>query len=91
MRKPGGYFIAADPYGPAIEHDTFTCHHCNRVIFVNAFQDPTERGGCCPRCVRLICKDCVNVAMRGKTCDPWEEKMARMEARYMFLRDAGLT
>lgn len=68
------------------ECDTFTCFHCNRVVFVKPKCDPADLGGLCKGCMKLICANCV-----GKgNCDPWEEQMKRAEARYLFLCDAGL-
>ena len=76
MRKPGGYSIITDPdLASPIEHDTFTCVHCNRVVFVKPRCDPADMGGRCACCDGLICKHCV-----GKGCDPLEKKIERMEA-----------
>ena len=85
MRKPTGYLQV---FGPAKvqEQDTFTCHHCNRVVFVKPKCDPADLGGLCKQCMRLICPRC---AAKGR-CDPHEEKMRRAEAAYHFRRDAGL-
>jgi len=80
MRKPGGYSIITDPAMPrAQEADTFTCQHCNHVVFVKPMCDPAEMGGRCTCCDGLICKHCV-----GKGCDPMEEKLRRLEARRSY-------
>lgn len=65
---------------------TFTCQHCQKVTFVRAGCNPTDLGGFCWKCDQLICPKCVN---KG-TCDPWEEQMKRMEARYEFRKSAGI-
>lgn len=84
MRNPGGYSIITDPETGIKEADTFTCQHCNRVIFVKPFADPASMGGRCSCCDGLICPNCV-----GKGCDPMEEKLKRQEASYEALRSYG--
>jgi hypothetical protein len=71
-----GYFVERHPDRPPVEEDTFTCGHCNRVVFVPAKCSPTDLGGLCSCCSKLICPSCV-----GRGCDPMEEKMARWETR----------
>jgi hypothetical protein len=65
---------------------TYTCKHCNTVVFVAAKEDPANIGGLCKSCMGLICPNCV---AQGN-CDPYEEKLKRQEARYHMLRDIGL-
>ena len=78
MRRPGGYAVLMDPANPgAVERDTFTCSHCNGVVFVQPKQDPTEMGGFCRLCYGHICKGCASTMK----CDPFEKKLERMEAR----------
>ena len=80
MRKPGGYSIIIDPaYARPQEADTFTCQHCQCVVFVKPMCDPADMGGRCTCCDKLICKNCV-----GKGCDPVEEKLQRLEARRYY-------
>ncbi|WP_257318451.1 hypothetical protein [Shinella pollutisoli] len=78
MRSPGGILICTDVTGAAREADTFTCAHCNAVVIVKPMTDPAEMGGRCRMCDGLICKRC---AARG-VCDPFEEKLKRIEASY---------
>jgi len=66
--------------------DSFTCFHCGRVVFVKPRCDPADMGGFCRVCAKLVCQDC---NAKGR-CDPWEEQMQRMEAKYNFRKDAGL-
>ena len=80
MRKPGGYSIITDPaFASAREADTFTCYHCQKIIFVKPLCDPAEMGGRCTICDKLICKHCV-----GNGCDPFERKLERLEARRSY-------
>lgn len=74
MRNPGGYSIVIEPGKRDVEHDTFTCKHCCKVVFVKPMCDPADMGGRCTCCNGLICKHCV-----GKGCDPLEEKLRRWE------------
>ena len=82
MLRPQGYACIAEPNTTGIELDTFSCGHCNRVRHVKPKQDPTEVGGLCKTCMRLICPACVN---RGH-CDPLEEKIERLERTLDFDR-----
>lgn len=73
MLKPGGYALWMDPEGNK-EQDTFTCNHCNTVVYVKAAASPTEAGGWCNLCMRLLCMNCA-----GKECVPFEKKMEMWE------------
>lgn len=74
-----------------IERDTFTCNHCNSVHTIKPFVRPEDSHGYCDKCEKLVCPRCVERSRQnGQRCDPWEEQMRRMEARYTFRRDAGL-
>ena len=80
MRNPGGYAFIFDPgvdvFNGIREYDTFSCVHCNKVVFVKPRCDPADAGGFCTCCGDHICKDCV-----GKPCDHLQKKLARMETR----------
>lgn len=85
MRNPGGYAVVFDPSltGGKKEMDTFTCHHCSRIVHVNT---PEDAGGMCKVCMKLICGPCV-----GKgTCTPWERKLEKIESRERARRSYGL-
>lgn len=86
MRKPGGYAVWTDADGQVKETDTFTCHHCQFVVFVPARTDPANLGGLCKQCMGLICPTCVAKGI----CTPFEKALEQMEARGRFLRSAGL-
>lgn len=79
VRGLSGYATLTDPSfagGRAKEADTFTCGHCNSIVHIT-YKCPVEQlGGRCTICDALICSHCVD---KG-TCDPFEEKLKRMEA-----------
>lgn len=95
MRKPEGYVTVVGDIGPGeitvvdsatgLRHveqeiDTFQCGHCQRTVHVPPRADPASVGGGCFVCQRNICPACVD---RG-ICVPWEEMLARMEARRSY-------
>lgn len=86
MRNAQGYLSVFDPEGTHREEDSFTCFHCNKIVFVPARASPTSLGGLCYVCNELICPACVE---KG-ACDPLEEKLKRQEARAHALRSYGL-
>lgn len=76
MRRAQGYAIKVDPAFPMPEErDTFTCAHCNCVVFVKPLADPSEMGGFCRMCMNHICKHCVATG----ECEPFEKKLEAME------------
>ena len=80
MRNPQGYAVINDVSadgGLVGEVDTFTCKHCQHIVHVPVRADPATMGGLCRQCMGLICPRCVD----KQTCTPWEQSMARMEAR----------
>lgn len=83
--KAQGCGTESGPLG-SIREDFFVCHHDQRIVVVKPREDPANMGGLCKTCMKLICPKCVT---KG-TCDPWEEQMARAEARQRFLRSAGI-
>lgn len=88
MIKAGNYSFATDRITGKIikEQDSYTCFHCQRVVMVQPRQKGEDVGGYCGVCKKLICPVCV-----GKgSCNPWQEQMAKIEARERFLRSAGL-
>jgi hypothetical protein len=78
--KRSGYSVITEPGKADVEQDTFTCGHCNHVVFVKPRCDPADMGGRCTCCDRLICPKCV-----GHACDVIEKKLDRMEARGRLL------
>lgn len=85
MHRPGGYAFTFDVGGIRQEADTFTCNHCNKVVFVKPKCDPADLGGMCRICAKMICPTCVDLGV----CDPVEKKLEREEARYHALRSYG--
>ena len=78
MRGTTGYATLFDPDfrgGHPKEADTFTCGHCNRIVHIKPMAPLGDLGGRCGMCDTLICPDCV----RTGQCDPFEEKLKRME------------
>lgn len=97
MRKPGGYgqlichderAVAFDANGRTVgkECDTFSCKHCNRVVFVNTRDRPEDVGGFCRCCTGLICGPCVDTGV----CTPLEQRLQAMEQRADALRSYGM-
>lgn len=76
MRRPGGYAIWTDPNKPTIERDSFTCVHCNNIVFVEPRQAPSDAGGWCMQCNKPICQNC---AKDGR-CIPFLRKIDQEEA-----------
>ncbi len=81
MRKPQGYAVISDP-NAVKECDTFTCCHCNGIVFVKARCDPSEAGGFCRLCYKHTCPKCADAGR----CDPFEKRLAQYEARANLLR-----
>lgn len=90
MLRPQGYGVLTGPDGNVKEADSFTCHHCQRIVFVKPRCSPSDAGGWCSICAKLICSPCLGRMSRGGGCVPWEKKMEKMEARDRFLRSAGI-
>lgn len=86
MRNPQGYATWTGPTGVNKEQDTFTCCHCNTVIFVAPLVGAAEMGGFCRLCMSLICGTC---AGKG-SCTPWEKQMEKAESRDRMLRSIGI-
>jgi hypothetical protein len=84
MRRPGGYLHITEPGKPDVERDTFTCGHCNAIVTVEPACDPSEAGGFCRMCMGHICGPCADLG----SCEPFEKKLERMEARDRLRRAA---
>ncbi len=86
MRRAQGYLVIVDPYAAKpLEHDTFTCHHCNVVVVVELKADPDKLGGFCRLCMKQICPTCLN-----GNCTPFEKKLEAIEARDRLTRAIGV-
>ena len=80
MRGLTGYATITSPEGMKREADTFTCAHCNTIVHVKPRGPLEELGGRCTICDSLICQHCVDT----RTCDPFEKKLLRLEARKAY-------
>lgn len=81
MRRARGYAVIVDPNAPLRECDTFTCCHCQRVVFIRPFSDASDAGGFCRLCFKHICGPCADTG----TCTPFEKRLEEMEGRRQFL------
>jgi len=77
LRRAQGYATMSEPDRTMVECDTFTCGHCQRVVFVPPKADPAACGGWCGRCAALICGPCSGLG----TCQPFEQQLEAMEAK----------
>ena len=89
MRKAQGYAITTEPGKRDVEEDTFTCCHCNSLVFVSdpktgAPVPPDQVGGFCTLCYAHTCTKCADIG----GCEPFEKKMEKMEARDRLMRAA---
>lgn len=82
MRKPGGYAIWTGPDGQQKERDTFSCTHCNTVVFVPPRADPSALGGFCMACHKHICGPCADKGI----CAPLMKRIRASEDRDRFRR-----
>lgn len=80
MRNAQGYAVTVNPDGSVHEEDTFTCEHCNGVVYLKAQQDPASIGFC-RMCMKPICGPC---AHHG--CTPFEKRMEELERRDRLMR-----
>jgi hypothetical protein len=81
--KPGGLVWVNDGY-TTVEHESYTCGHCNRIVVVPHKERPENMGDICHGCMHLICADCV-----GRGCRPIEKWCEQEEARGRFRRELG--
>jgi hypothetical protein len=84
FRGRGGHAVWTGPHGPVVEMDTFTCGHCQRIVFVKP--KPAEPpGGLCHICFHLLCDSCVGL---GK-CIPFEKQLEEIERKDRIARTRG--
>jgi hypothetical protein len=91
MRRPQGQATIFSPDG-IIERDTFTCHHCQKVVTVKPLQDPSaiEYGGTCKGCMRFICAPCVGAMTTLGKCIPFEKRLEAYERGRAFAEAVGV-
>lgn len=87
MRNPGGYGVWHDPDAdqPIKEVDSYSCGHCQYVVFVGAKKDPAALGGLCKVCMRLVCPRCTAAG----ECKPFEKMLEEIEARGRARKSLG--
>ncbi len=90
MRRPGGYTFLTFDDGRMVEGESFSCRHCNRVVFVRPRERPEDVGGLCKCCMGLTCPACTDKMARGTPCVPLEERLKREEAHYEARRSYGI-
>lgn len=83
MHRAMGYAVEMRDGVVVKERDSFTCCHCNGIVFVKPKQDPSEMGGMCLLCMKHTCPTCA-----GNGCVPFEKKLRAMESRDRLLRAA---
>ena len=85
MRRQG-YATIADPDGRLVEADSMTCGHCQRIVLLHDRKGSARPSVAvrCTQCDRGICVPCAEVAR----CDPFEEKLLRMEAGFNYITAA---
>lgn len=71
-----GYGVWVGVNGVEKERDSFTCAHCNTVVFIEPRARPEDSGGFCRMCMKCICGPCTNHG-----CTPFEKKLEQVEAR----------
>lgn len=86
LRSPNGLLFEFGEDRPAsgLVRETVGCGHCQRVEIV--YEKDKDIGGICFVCWRLICGPCAD---KGN-CVPWEEMLARQEARSEARKSMGL-
>lgn len=91
--RGAGYSITSGPDG-TVERDTFTCSHCQLVVYVAPRQDPSELGGFCRGCMKHICKRCNKASLSTVGCVPFMKAIDLYEKKQAasaeILRAAGL-
>ena len=77
MLRPQGYGVWVEPGVSTREQDSFTCGHCNAIVFVSPLT-PTRRvsdDGFCRLCSSHVCPTCTD---KGD-CTPFMRLVERAE------------
>lgn len=87
---PKGHSVVIDGWGVETHQDTYSCKHCQRVVFVKPKTDPNEFW--CASCAAPICQACKAQEWNkpAGACSHFERRLAKAEARFAMLRDMGL-
>jgi hypothetical protein len=86
LRRDGGQLEVTDPDGGSRRYETYTCAHCNRVVFVKHKMRPEDMGGLCKICMDLTCPQCHALG----ACTPFEKKLELQEKKGIAIRSYGL-
>lgn len=76
-----GYATISDPDKGMIECDTFTCNHCQQIVFVRPKNRASDDGAMCKMCMQLICQRCLD----DGRCIPFLKKLDIQE-RQEYIR-----
>lgn len=79
-----GHVSITGPNG-TVEHETFTCAHCQQVVIIKPRALPEEIGGRCGHCDAMVCASCARVGR----CVPFERRIEQYEQRMRLLRQVG--
>lgn len=82
--KPGGIGILHGP-DAAVEVETSTCAHCQRITDIPNRRRMQDVVDVCRCCMRLICDQCA-----GKPCTPIMKRIEAMEERYYRRRQMAM-
>jgi hypothetical protein len=81
MSRANGYALWTGGEKKDLEADTFTCPHCNTVVFLHEANrkvdpdDPRLGYGFCLKCMKNICAKCADLG----TCRPFERWLEKVE------------
>lgn len=84
-----GYAVISIDGKAVDEKDTFTCNHCNSLVFLDTTekrQDPSKAGGFCRACMQHICPKCAYEGMTATKCVPFERRLDAIESKDRFRR-----
>jgi hypothetical protein len=74
MKTALGYAETVDVYGTSTITETLTCAHCGKIYAKPKADEPV---GFCHMCFKDVCLPCGTL----DKCDPFEEKLRRIEQR----------
>jgi hypothetical protein len=77
--------VAVTGPGGTVEHETFTCAHCQKIVTVKPRATPGELGGRCHNCDAMVCPGCARVGR----CTPFEKRIEEYEARMRLRKQVG--
>lgn len=72
-----GYATVTDPEKGLVERDTFTCGHCQRIVFVQPGTHSSGDVTMCWQCATPVCQRCV----AKQECTPFMRKLEAQEAQ----------